>query len=115
MLCRKKEVAVFMGLPEFSHGFQKGFRERNESFLVAFANDPKDHSLGIDGLDLKAHRFTDAKSAEIHQLKTKAVVWFTNGGKESKELFVGYSAGQTLLAGHADFFFVNRFQFTSRV
>ena len=104
-----------MGLPESAHGLQERFRKRNEAFLIAFADNAKNHAAGIDGLDFQFPGFAGAKTAGIHQSKTKTVGGFIDGSKESENLGMRDGAGKTFLSGHTKFFFVNRSQLKPRV
>jgi hypothetical protein len=56
----EKPDRITVSLPEGAHGFQERFRKRNEAFLIAFADDSKDHAAGIDGFDFQFSGFAGA-------------------------------------------------------
>jgi hypothetical protein len=89
----EKPDRITVSLPEGAHGFQERFRKRNEAFLIAFADDSKDHPAGIDGFDFQFSGFAGAKTTGIHQGEAKAVSGINDGGKESQNLGMSYGAG----------------------
>jgi hypothetical protein len=72
--------------------------------LVAFADDPQEHLLGIDGGHGQFDGFAEPQAAGVDQRETTAVDRLPDRGDQAAAVLVAANVGQALAVGLADFF-----------
>jgi len=91
-------------LPDLTQHGQGRFGEGQGSFFVAFADDPQEHPLGVDGRDGQRQGLADAQAAGVDQRETAAVDRQPDGGDQAAAVLVASNVGQAFAIGLADFF-----------
>ena len=98
---------VAVDLPDLAEHGQGRLGQRQGPLLVAFADDPQEHLLGIDGGDGQFDGFADPQAAGVDEGETAAVDRLADGGDQAAAVLVAADVGQALAKGLADFFLVN--------
>jgi hypothetical protein len=60
---------------------QSGLAQRDQALLVALADDPDDHGLGVDVVDGQARGLADAQAARIHRGQASAHAAVAHAGE----------------------------------
>ena len=55
-----------MKLPRFAEQLQERLIDGEDTFLVAFSDDPEYHCFGIDGGNGESNGITDSQSGDVH-------------------------------------------------
>jgi hypothetical protein len=99
--------AVLVGLPNLAKHGQCRLGQREGSLLVAFADDPQEHLLGIDGGNGQFNGFAEPQAAGVDEGETAAVNRLPDGGNQATAVLVAADVGKAFAKGQADFFWVN--------
>lgn len=101
---------VSVELPDFAQHEKGLVGEGQGSFLVAFADDMKEHALGVDRRDGEGDRLADPKSAGVNQREAGAVERLADRTDQAAAVLIAAKVGKASAKGQADFFFVRRVQ-----
>ncbi len=96
-----------MDLPHLTENGERRFGQGQDSLFVAFADDPQEHLLGVDGGDGQGDGFTDPQAAGVDQGETAAVDRSSDRGDQAAAVFVTSDVRKALAIRLADFFFVS--------
>ncbi len=96
-----------MDLPDLAEHDKDGLGQGQGSLLVAFADHPQEHLLGVDGGNGQFDGFADPQTAGVDQRETAAVDRVLDRGDQAAAVFVASDVGQAFAKGLADFFFVS--------
>ena len=96
-----------MSLPDRAEHVECGVRQRQGPLFVALADDPQEHSLGVDGREGQSDGFTDPQPAGIDQREAAAVDRILDRGNQAAAVLVALNVGKTLAIGLPDFFLVS--------
>jgi hypothetical protein len=107
--------AVLVGFPDLAKHGQRRLGQGQGPFLVAFADDPQEHLLGIDGGNGQFNAFAEPQTAGVDEGEAAAVDRLTDGGNQAAAVLVTAQVGKALAKGQADFFWVNSGQWQARV
>ena len=75
--------------------------------LVALADHPQEHLLGVDGGEGQLDGFADPQAAGVDQCETAAVDGLLDGRDQAAAVLVASDIGQAFAKGLANFFFVS--------
>ena len=93
-------------LPDLTqHVARVGVGQGQGSLFVAFADDPQEHPLRVDGRDGQRDSFTDPQAAGVNQRETAAVDRLGDRGDQAATVLVASNARKAFAIGLADFFF----------
>ncbi len=96
-----------MDLPDLAKHGEERFGQGQGSLFVAFADDPQEHLLGVDGGDGQGDGFADPQTAGVGQGETAAVDRLMDRGDQAAAVRVASNVGKAFAIGLADFFFVS--------
>jgi len=96
-----------VGLPDLAKHGPYRLGQGQGPFLVALADDPQEHLLGIDGGDGQFNGFAEPQAAGVDEGETAAVDGLADGGNQAAAVLVTAYVGKTLAKGQTDFFWVN--------
>ncbi len=102
--------AVLVGFPDLAEHGQCRLGQGQGPLLVAFADDPQEHLLGIDGGNRQFNGFAEPQATGVDEGETAAVDRLPDGGNQAAAVLVAADVGKALAKGQADFFWVNRGQ-----
>lgn len=103
----EKPLAAAMDFPDLTQHGQGRLAQRQGTLFIAFADDPQEHPLGVDGGDGQCNRFADPQTAGVDQGETAAVDGLVERGDQAAAVGITADVGQAFAVGLADFFFVN--------
>ena len=95
---------IAVGLPDLAKHHQDRPSERQGPLLVAFADHPQEHVLGIDGGDGQLAGFAKPQATGVDQRETAAADRPADCGDQAAAVLVGPNVGKALGFGWADFF-----------
>jgi len=111
----EEPLGIAMGLPDLAKHAEGGLGQGQGALLVAFADHPQEHLLGIDGGDGQFDGFAEPQAAGVDQGETAAADRLADRGDQAAAVLVASNVGKALAIGLADFFFVSRGQSQARV
>jgi hypothetical protein len=96
-----------MDLPDLAKHGEYGLGQGQGSLLVAFADHPQEHLLGVDGGNGQFDGFPDPQAAGVDQGETAAVDRLVDCRDQAAAVLVASDVGKAFATGLADFFFVS--------
>jgi hypothetical protein len=111
----EEPLFVAMDLPDLAQHGPCRLSQRKNSLFVAFADDPQEHPLGVDGGDRQGDGLADPQAAGVGQGETAAVDRLPDGGDQAAAVRIAPNVGQAFAVGLADFFLVSSGQSRPKV
>ena len=106
----EEPLVAAMNLPDLTEHGQCRLGQRQDSLFVAFADDPQEHPLGVDGGNGQCDGLADPQAAGVDQGETAAIDGLVDRGDQAAAVLVASDVGQALAKGLANFFFVSNGQ-----
>jgi len=103
----EEPLGVAMDLPDLAKHGECGLGQGQGAFLIAFADYPQEHLLGIDGGNGQFDGFADPQAAGVDQGETAAIDRLLDRADQAAAVLVTSDVGQAFAKGLADFFFVS--------
>ena len=100
----KEPRGAAVGLPEVAEHLQDGGDQRQDPFLVSFADDAEPHLLGVDGGDREDDRLVNPQAIGIDEREATAEEGFFQSGDQAAAVLIATDVGQALLPRLANFF-----------
>ena len=95
-----------MDPPDLAEHGEDRIGQGQGALLVAFADDPQEPLLRVDGGDGKFDGFADPQAAGVDQRETAAANRLVDRADQAAAVLVASDVGKALAIGVADFFFV---------
>jgi hypothetical protein len=106
----KEPASAAVGLPDLAKHLKDGIGQGENPLLVALADDVENHLAGINGGDRQSDGLVNPQAIGVDQRKTATIDRQFQSGDQAAAVLVTADVGETLAAGLADFFGVNRGQ-----
>jgi len=106
----EEPLGAAMDLPDLAEHSPCRLAQGQDALFVAFADDSKEHPLGVNGGDGQCDSFADPQAAGVDKGETAAVDGLVDRADQAAAVRVASNVGQAFAVGLADFFFVSRGQ-----
>ena len=106
----EEPLRATMDLPDLAQHGPCRIGQGQGTLFVAFADDPQEHPLRVDGGDGQRDSFADPQAASVDQRETAAVDRLSDRGDQAAAVLVASNVGKASAIGLADFFFVSNGQ-----
>ena len=111
----EEPLLVAMELPDLPKHGQDRLGQGQGPLLVAFADHPQEHLLGVDGGNGQSDGLADPQAAGVNQRETAAIDRMPDRGNQAAAVLIASNVGKAIVIGLADFFLVSSAQSRPRV
>ena len=103
----EEPLGAAMDLPDLAEHGEGWLAQGQGSLFIAFADDPQEHLLRVDGGDGQCDSFADPKTAGVDKGEAAAVDGLVDRGDQAAAVLVASNVGKAFAVGLADFFLVS--------
>ena len=103
----EEPLLAAMDLPNLAEHGPCRLGQGQGALFIAFADDPQEHPLGVDGRDGQGDGFANPKAAGVDKGETAAVDGLVDRPDQAAAVLVATNVGKAFAVGLADFFLVS--------